>query len=272
MMTNAHTVSSLNQAMGVTHSERQARNRILVCAATNIAVDTIAWKIKQGSIGPSGKVGDFKMSRFGSLPWDHVRDDGRDSVKVKKPQTLTEMEQFLYAINVDRRASDGIQSHFHDDFDDNEDEEDNYKCWSPEGKKAPPRRKRRKRIVGRGAKRKEIIAESSIVVTTLSGAGSKAFIDAACRDPSRNDSEFDAVIIDEACVASESETLIPLKFNPTTVSILWSVNSAALCTFSFFPLSCFLSPGHASGRSSPTPCPLTCNEPVKEKSVRTISV
>lgn len=206
--------------MGVTHSERQARNRILVCAATNIAVDTIAWKIKQGSIGPSGKVGDFKMSRFGSLPWDHVRDDGRASVKVKKPQTLTEMEQFLYAINVDRRASDGIQSHFHDDFDDGVDEEDNYKCWSPEGKKGPPQRKRRKRIVGRGAKRKEIIAESSIVVTTLSGAGSKAFIDAACRDPTRNDSEFDAVIIDEACVASESETLIPLKFNPTTVSIL----------------------------------------------------
>mmetsp|Transcript_9191 Transcript_9191/g.18473 ORF Transcript_9191/g.18473 Transcript_9191/m.18473 type:complete len:378 (-) Transcript_9191:262-1395(-) len=87
-------------------------------------------------------------------------------------------------------------------------------------KKAPPRRKKRKRIVGRGAKRKEIIAESSVVVTTLSGAGSKAFIDAACRDPTRNDSEFDAVIIDEACVASESETLIPLKFNPTTITLV----------------------------------------------------
>ncbi len=58
------------------------------------------------------------------------------------------------------------------------------------------------------------------MVTTLSGAGSKAFIDAACREPIRNDSEFDAVIIDEACVASESETLIPLKCNPTTVSMM----------------------------------------------------
>jgi len=220
--------------MGVSHSERQARNRILVCAATNIAVDTIAWKIKQGSIGPSGKVGDFKMSRFGSLPWDHVRDDGRDSVKVKKPQTLTEMEQFLYTINVDRRASDGIQIHFHDDFDD--EDEDNYKCWSPEGKQVPPRRKKRKRIVGRGAKRKEIIAESSVVVTTLSGAGSKAFIDAACRDPTRNDSEFDAVIIDEACVASESETLIPLKFNPTTVSLIVCLSCGKVSTFSVISL------------------------------------
>ena len=203
--------------MGVSHTQPQARNRILVCAATNTAVDTIAWKIKKGTIGPSGKIGDFKMSRFGSLPWDQVNDNGRrdSSVRVKRPLMLTEMEQFLYDINVDRRASDGIQTTFHDY--ENEDE-DNYKCWSPEGKKKP-QKKRRKRIVGRGAKRKEIISESSVVVTTLSGAGSKAFIDAACRDPTRNDSEFDAVIIDEACVASESETLIPLKFNPTTVSM-----------------------------------------------------
>jgi hypothetical protein len=238
--------------MGVTRAEPQARNRILVCAATNIAVDTIAWKIKQGSIGPSGKVGDFKMSRFGSLPWD--RDDGQDgdSVKVKRPQILSEMEEFLYAVNVDRRASDGIQSHFYDDYDD--EEEDDYKCWTPEGKQAPPKRKRRKRIVGRGTKRKEIIAESSVVVTTLSGAGSKAFIDAACRDPTRNDSEFDAVIIDEACVASESETLIPFKFNPTTVSmlkvllsysLLHCVTSSSLLTpLLSFP---FLDPDYASG-------------------------
>jgi len=204
--------------MGVTRAEPLARNRILVCAATNIAVDTIAWKIKQGSIGPSGKVGDFKMARFGSLPWD--RDEGRDGdyVKAKRPPILSEMEQFLYAINVDRRASDGIQSHFYNNYDD--EEQDDYKCWTPDGKQAHPKRKRRKRVVGRGTKRKEIIAESSVVVTTLSGAGSKAFIDAACRDNTRNDSEFDAVIIDEACVASESETLIPFKFNPTTVRIL----------------------------------------------------
>lgn len=205
--------------MGVAHSEPVARNRILVCAATNQAVDTIAWKIKQGSIGPSGKVGDFKMCRFGSLPWDHVRDDGRESLKATRPQMVSEMEQFLYTINVDRRASDGIQSYYYDDYDDDEDEHD-YKCWTPEGRQAPQKRKRRKRIVGRGTKRKEIIGESCVVVTTLSGAGSKAFIDAACRDPTRNDCEFDAVIIDEACVASESETLIPLKFNPTTVSMV----------------------------------------------------
>lgn len=37
------------KTMGATFAEPQARNRILVCAATNQAVDTLAWKIKQGS-------------------------------------------------------------------------------------------------------------------------------------------------------------------------------------------------------------------------------
>ena len=35
--------------MGATYAEPQARNRILVCVATNQAVDSLAWKNKQGS-------------------------------------------------------------------------------------------------------------------------------------------------------------------------------------------------------------------------------
>ena len=37
------------KTMGTAFAEPQARNRILVCAATNQAVDSLAWKIKQGS-------------------------------------------------------------------------------------------------------------------------------------------------------------------------------------------------------------------------------
>jgi hypothetical protein len=37
------------KTMGLTFAEPQARNRILICAATNQAVDSLAWKIKQGS-------------------------------------------------------------------------------------------------------------------------------------------------------------------------------------------------------------------------------
>ena len=118
----------------------------------------------------------------------------------------------MYEINVDRRASDGMQDH---------DPQEEVMCWSPENRK--PKRRKRRKIVGRAKLRSQILGGSSVVVATLSGAGSTAFIDAVCRDPTRNDSEFDAVIIDEACQASEPESLIPFKYNPTTICIdtLW---------------------------------------------------
>lgn len=37
------------KTMGASLAQPLARNRILVCAATNQAVDSLAWKIKQGS-------------------------------------------------------------------------------------------------------------------------------------------------------------------------------------------------------------------------------
>jgi len=81
-----------------------------------------------------------------------------------------------------------------------------------EMRQGQPVRKRRKRVIGRAKLRAQILQRSNIIITTLSGAGSKAFIEAASRrlDNSRRDSEFDAVIIDEACVASEPETLSEL--------------------------------------------------------------
>ena len=82
------------------------------------------------------------------------------------------------------KASDGIEE-FDYDLNDSHDEA----CWSPEKRK--PKRKRRRKIVGRSTLRSRILGNSSVVVSTLSGAGSKAFVDAVCRDPTRNDSEFD---------------------------------------------------------------------------------
>ena len=84
---------------------------------------------------------------------------------------------------------------------------------SPGKRQGQPVRKKRKRVIGRAKLRAKILQRSNIVITTLSGAGSKAFIEAASRrENSRRDSEFDAVIIDEACVASEPETLSELFF------------------------------------------------------------
>ncbi|KAL7442955.1 hypothetical protein ACHAXH_008443 [Discostella pseudostelligera] len=208
------------KTMGLTFAEPQARNRILICAATNQAVDSLAWKIKQGSLGPSGKVGDFALARFGSLPWESSR-----NLTDQKPEILSSMEDFLYEINVDRRAGDGMQ-----DFEYYEEEQEQVMSWSPE--KMKPQRKKRRKIVGRAKVRSQVLASCSVVITTLSGAGSKAFIDAVCRDPTRNDSEFDAVIIDEACQASEPESLIPFKFNPTTITLVGDPQQLPVLTLS----------------------------------------
>jgi len=86
--------------MGATVSGRTAaaRNRILVCAATNQAVDVLAWRIRNGSVGPSGKVGDFEMARFGSLPWEQGGARGEQhNIKQgqAKPGAMSEMENFL---------------------------------------------------------------------------------------------------------------------------------------------------------------------------------
>jgi len=209
------------KTMGATFTEPHARNRILVCATTNQAVDSLAWKIKQGSLGPSGKVGDFTMARFGSLPWEISRDSTN-----QKPETLSKMEDFLYEINVDRRASEGTQ-----DFEYNDEEErEQIKGWSAE--KGNPKRKKRRKIIGRAKLRSHILGSCSVVIATLSGAGSKAFVDAVCRDPTRNDSEFDAVIIDEACQASEPESLIPFKYNPTTITFVGDPKQLPVLTLS----------------------------------------
>lgn len=42
--------------------------RILVCSPSNQSVDELAWKLYNGAIGTDGRVGSFKIIRFGMLP------------------------------------------------------------------------------------------------------------------------------------------------------------------------------------------------------------
>jgi len=204
------TLIHAGKTMGAKVPEPHARNRILVCAATNQAVDHLCWKIKQEAIGASGKVSDFALGRFGSLPWEV----GRDSNAIKKLEAMTELESFLYKINVDTKASDDQTTTHADD------------------EASANNRKKRKRVVGSAKLRQDILSGCNVVVTTLSGAGSKGFIDAVCRDHTKNDSEFDAVIIDEACQASEPESLIPFKYNPTTITLVGDPQQLPVLTLS----------------------------------------
>lgn len=78
---------------------------------------------------------------------------------------------------------------------------------------------RQSRFINYSAERQKILSECHVICTTLSGAGSKAFADAVSRDEFPQ-SEFDAVIIDEAAQGSEMQCLIPLKFNPNALILV----------------------------------------------------
>lgn len=169
----------LIQSAAISQSQPSAQRRILVLAVTNAAADTIAYLIWKGSIGHTGKTGEFQIARFGSLPWE--RGSGH-----KQPVKLSPFEKFLDDINVDRQAQ-------------------------------------------RGMRRSQILQSALVVVTTLSSSGSKTFINAV--NDSKNQ-EFDAVVIDECCQASEPETLIPFKFNPTTVTLVGDPEQLPVLTLS----------------------------------------
>lgn len=138
---------------------------------------------------------------------------------------MSEMEKFLYDINVDVKASNG-----YDDIDDEDSDGDWGMFWTPP--EGGHKKKKRRRFRGGARQRSEILSSCNIVLATLSGAGSKAFIDAVCRSENKTNSEFRAVIIDEACQSSEPESLIPFKFNPTTVTLVGDPKQLPVLTLS----------------------------------------
>jgi len=83
-------------------------------------------------------------------------------------------------INVDRIVSEGVQ-----DYESNDEEErEGIMGWSQEKRK--PKRKKRRKIVRRAELWSHVLGSCSvIIIATLSGAGSKAFVDAVCRDPTK---------------------------------------------------------------------------------------
>ncbi len=90
---------------------------------------------------------------------------------------------------------------------------------------------RKSRYINFNDERQKILSHCHVVCSTLSGAGSKAFIESVSRDEFPH-SEFDAVIIDEACQGSEMSCLIPFKFNPNVVVLVGDPNQLPVMTFS----------------------------------------
>lgn len=162
-----------------TKTLNRAANRILVCAASNAAVDELAWKIHKYSIAGDGRSGVKKIVRYGFLPGqDRDKQPGRHDLNLSRP-AQSDRDKFLTKINFDAQGGTGVNG---------------------------PNR--------------FLLSNCDVVCATLSGLGSKGFIDAVSRDENNLTSEFDAVIIDEACQATEASCLIPLKYNANLVVLV----------------------------------------------------
>ena len=155
-----------------TKALNRAANRILVCAASNAAVDELAWKIHKHSIAGDGRSGVTKIIRYGFLPWDRAGTKGN----LQSRNNGSERDRFLAKINYDAQVING------------------------------PHR--------------TLLSDCDVVCATLSGLGSKGFIDAISKDETNTGSEFDAIIIDEACQATEAACLIPMKYNPNLLALV----------------------------------------------------
>jgi superfamily I DNA and/or RNA helicase len=92
--------------------------------------------------------------------------------------------------------------------------------------KTYPSNKRKRGAVNSFVERQKILSRSHVVCCTLSGAGSRTFIEACARDDFP-EQEFDVIIIDEACQASVSIVSSDhFCMMPSTFPILSSLHSS----------------------------------------------
>lgn len=184
--------SSLSKLKGGSNSPSKrvagdVKTRILVCAPSNIAVDDLACRIHDSCIGPSGRVGGFVLVRFGLLPGEERTDQGR-----KRSYQSAGTSNYLRTNSKEDNAGtkrDEFLYGINLDL-----------------------------IAKSSVEKRNILANAHVVCTMLNSSGSKSFIDASLRDDFA--SEYDVVIIDEACQASEPSSLIPFKFNPKAVILV----------------------------------------------------
>ena len=197
--TNAAKTSGTKVQVGRTISktsnspvETPVSSRILLCAPSNQSVDDLAWKVQRTAIGLNGKQGAFNLVRVGVLPGEE-RHDGRGKKKKVTTFSSDERMKLLRSVNLDVIVNEICAGREVKDF--------ASRCETDE--KLYPASKRKKSTVNSSLERQKILSRSHIVCCTLSGAGSRTFIEACARDDFP-EQEFDVVIIDEACQASVS--------------------------------------------------------------------
>lgn len=135
--------------------------------------------------------------------------DGRNRRRDRR-WNPSERDKFLQSINLDNIVNRIASTREVNDYAHHKDDS---------ATNLPSSAKRQSRFINYSHERQKKLSQSHVICTTLSGAGSKAFAEAVSRDAFPR-SEFDAVIIDEACQGSEWSSLIPLKFNPNALILV----------------------------------------------------
>lgn len=174
--------------------ETPVSSRILLCAPSNQSVDDLAWKVQRSALGLNGKLGAFNLVRVGILPGEE-RHDGRGRKKKVGNFSSDERMKFLRAVNLELIVNEISAGREVKGFDIRSETDE---------KKYPGSSKRKRGSMNSFLERQKILSRSHVVCCTLSGAGSRTFIEACARDDFP-EQEFDVVIIDEACQASVSE-------------------------------------------------------------------
>lgn len=215
---------------GSTSQAKKPRNRLLVCAPSNAAIDEIVRRLKQGI--RDGKGGTFvpKMVRLGTSDAIHsaVRDvtlDALVDIELKaNPQYAfkdadeeegrSEDVRRRIAILKDDRESLRARESGSNDASEAKEINDKIATISKrlgalQDELVKEKEKRGTSALARDrfrrACRLKLLSESDVILSTLSASGHDVLAEI-------NELEFPTVIIDEACQSVELSTLIPLRY------------------------------------------------------------
>lgn len=204
-----HSISNKSKDNAIL--DEPVAHRILVCASSNQAVDDLAWKLHNEALGPNGMVGSFNIVRFGMQPGEE-RHDGRGKGRGKvSTGCLSPQDKFLRSISLDNLVENVTKGYAKNEFGSNNDSLSTINNYNTE--------------------RANILSQCHVVCCTLSGSGSKAFTQSVSRDEFPQ-SEFEALIIDEACQAQEALSLIPFKYNPNCIFLVGDPQQLPVFTLS----------------------------------------
>ena len=194
-----------------------SRNRIMLCAPSNAAIDELLLRLVKGNLDANGGLRSVKAIRLGKVvdsPNSSEIEPFTIDYQVGKLIEVSGLPKQLATINEKiRKTLRELQS------------DSTNQCSQTRGRFDSPALKLLKSDRIRievcidnlhVSSTKAIIGDAEIVVSTLSSTSSQLFLDHI----SANDISFKTVIIDEAGQTTEPSTLIPLRYGASSLVLV----------------------------------------------------